>query len=92
VRVLARLCRQVPQLRVERQVVRLVENTLGRELLSETDNRVVELFRTLGPRIDFRRSTLSLRSGLDFDGTLRRLRSSPLVLEPQPGVFQLIGS
>jgi hypothetical protein len=92
VRALAELCRHSPQLVVERQVVKLASQGRALHGLSDADNRVVELFRTLGRRIDFRDSTLALRPGFDFDGNLRRLRSSPLVLEPQPGVFQLIGS
>jgi hypothetical protein len=92
VRVLARLCRRAPQLRVERQLVRLADHVQTSQPLTDAESRVVELFRARGPRIDLRQATTSLRFGLDFEGTLKRLRSSPLVLEPEPGVFQLIGT
>ena len=91
-RALEGLCRHVPWLRVERQVVHLAKGPAATELLTDSDRRVVELFRTLGPRIDLRGAAPSFGTGHDLPGTVRRLRASPLVLEPRPHVFQLIGS
>jgi hypothetical protein len=91
-RALEELCRNVPWLRVERQMVHLSRGPATTELLTDSDRRVVELFRTLGPRIDLRGAAPSFGTGHDLPGTVRRLRASPLVLEPRPHVFQLIGS
>jgi len=91
-RALGELCRNVPQLRVEGQTVQLSEDPAAADFLTDSDHRVVELFHALGPRIDLRGAASSFGAGSDFPGAVRRLRASPLVVEPQPHVFQLIGS
>lgn len=98
-RALRTLCEQIPNIEVTGASVRL--RPIGAPAqppdegtrLNDRERSVVELFRRWGPRIDGHRlPELCETVGLGAVALGRHLRASPLVLEPHPGVFRLIGT
>jgi hypothetical protein len=91
--VLATLCGEVRRFRVEGGWVRLAPGTLARPRPTDEEHRVLKLFALWGPRIEgFRIPAVCRRMDLGVEEVSRLLRSSPLVMQLRPGVFQLVGT
>lgn len=91
-RALHELCAQVPRFRVARGCVSLVERN-GATVLTPDERSLVALFRRHGPRLEGHRlQEIATALGIAAGQLGRTLRASPLVIEPQPGVFRLIGT
>jgi hypothetical protein len=90
--VLRELCRRLPQLVIAGNMVRLAP-ARAPDPLTPADHEILALFRNWGPRIDgFKLPLIAEKVGLGAEALLRFLRSSFWVIEPQPGVFQLVGT
>jgi hypothetical protein len=92
-RALRALSEQIASLEVQGNVVRLRAAAARDGTLSDRERTVLSLFQAWGPRIDGHRlPEICQHMGLAAGPLGRQLRSSPLVVEPQPGVFRLIGT
>ncbi len=92
-RALSALCHQAPRLRVTGHVVSLATPHSGDGALSPIEETLVSLFRRCGPRLEsYRLHEIAGALGMACAQLGRALRSSPFVLEPQPGIFRLIGT
>ncbi len=92
-RALLELCRQVPRFAMSGTTVALAEPNSSESPLSQHEHTLVELFHRFGPRIlGHRLHEIGAGTGLGSGLLGRYLRTSPFVLEPQPGVFRLVGS
>lgn len=93
-RALAGLCGQIESLHVRRNAVSLVTAPAeGDARLTASEESVVGLFRQFGPRIEGHRlQEIAEAQGVGVAQLGRHLRASPLVVEPRPGLFRLVGS
>ena len=96
-RALHGLCSQVATLRVRRNLVTLAEAPPGNgepsASLTPAEESVLTLFRRFGPRIEGHRlQEIAESMGTGCAQLGRHLRSSPLVVEPRPGMFRLVGT
>jgi CheY-like chemotaxis protein len=92
VSVLTELCRQVPSLTVAGTTVRLKPTSMPTKALTEADRQVLAAFDAGGPRIHgWRIPAISLQLGLSPGHLRQLLRSSHLVVEKQPAIFQTVG-
>jgi hypothetical protein len=92
-RTLRALCQEIPSLQLEGAVLRLrTPPATGETVLADRERTILRLFDACGPRIDGHRLPEICHSlGLAAGPLGRQLRASPLVVEPRPGVFRLIG-
>jgi hypothetical protein len=90
---LRELCRQIGEVEVSGNTVTLRGAAGTRSSLPDREQTLLDLFRRWGPRIDGH-ELVSICAGLGIGVAAlgRHLRNSPLVVEPQPGVFRLIGT